>query len=85
MVSVRLNELGISAEQLRNLYLRVHGEGSLEHAYRERHADLIDEFWQATIRLGRVPRLVEFERHDELTRFGLRPQTLHRWFIEEYR
>jgi len=82
--SAELAERGITGEQLKNLYLHRHGPGSLERRFRERHRDLIEDFWKAMVRFGRVPRLEEYDRAAELGRLGLAPQTLHTWFLEEF-
>jgi len=80
----QLSGLGVNPSQLRNLYLRTHGEGSLFAAFRERHRELIDCFWHFMISLGRVPNLSEFPRGSELVRLSLTPNKLFKWFVEEF-
>jgi len=58
----QLRDLGVSPEQLKNLYMRTHGEGSLQEGFRARHQDLIESFWQFMVSLGRVPDQGEFHR-----------------------
>jgi len=76
--------IGPSPEQLKNLFLKKKGFERLEDAFRERHSNLIDDFWQLMVSLGRQPRVDEFDRAPELVRLGLRPKTLHRWFVEDF-
>jgi len=76
--------IGPSPEQLKNLFLKKKDFDCLEDPFRERHSNLIDDFWQLMVSLGRLPKVDEFDRVPELVRLGLRPKTLHHWFIEDF-
>ena len=82
--SLELQERGISAEQLKNLFLRQHGPGSLRKQFRERHQELIQDFWEAMVRFGRLPQQGEYHRWQELKTLRLTPRHLHDWFVEEF-
>lgn len=68
-----IGELDLTHIKLRNLYVKMFGEESVEAGFLEKNKELLEDYWSVLAGLGRVPKEDEYERSKELLAIGLSP------------
>jgi len=82
--SEELAAIGLAPIKAKNLLLRENGPNAIEEGYFAINRELIENFWNSMVDMGRQPKESEYPRIAELKSIGLSPAAARELFIEKF-